>query len=74
MLLSRTPQIQAYFPQVGLTSVRGVSYLIKNNASSSLLLKRVLKAIYHFLYSCLSPLTLVFPFQMLAAFSSQRTR
>lgn len=74
MLFSRTPQILAYFPQVGLTVVRGVSYLIKKNASCSPLLKRVLKAVYKCLYRCLSPLTLVFPFQMLAAFSSQRTR
>uniref|UniRef100_A0A8C3ECB8 Uncharacterized protein n=1 Tax=Corvus moneduloides TaxID=1196302 RepID=A0A8C3ECB8_CORMO len=34
----------------------------------------VLKAVYQCLYRCLSPLTLIFPFQMLAAFSSQRTR
>lgn len=74
IVFSGTPQIQTYFPQVGLTFVRGVGYLITNKVSCSPLLKRVLKAVYQCLYSCLSPLILVFPFQILAAFSSQRTR
>lgn len=74
MVFSGTPQIQVYFPQVGQTLVRGVSYLITDNVSFSSLLKKVLKAVYQCLHSCLSPLILVFPFQMSAAFSSQRTR
>lgn len=51
MLFSRTPQIQAYFPLVGLTLVRGLSYLTRNNVSCSPLSKRVLK-VYQCLYSC----------------------